>query len=142
MNKKMTVIVVTFFALLTMISAAGAGAMPKAVTGEITVSADDDGVVSVTGSSAGELGRLTQFCTDEINAKQGCGDNIEIAVQNGSYPLDKDGMRDGQLAFNFHHENGGDWLWIPRQNVRLGKNVSIVPGVQGHRFVYTGPVPK
>ena len=140
MKKTALMTALIFLSLTLMTGSAFATSRPP--TGEITVDISDEGVVSVTGSSASEFGRATQFCTDEVNNEFGCGDNIEIAVEGGNqYPLDKDGLRDRQQAFNLHFKDNGDWLRIPSGNVHLGKNVAIVPGAQGHRFVYTGPVP-
>lgn len=137
--KKISIAVLVVLAVVAF-TVGSASAEPKAITGEITVSADDHGLVSVVGSSAGELDRLTQFCTEEINAKFGCPNNIEVPKGNG-YQLNKRGMEKGQIAFNLHHTDGA-WLWIPLQNVQVGKNVKIFPGKEGSRFVYTGPVPK
>ena len=101
---------------------------------EVSVEADDNGVVVINGGEGIEL--LTQYCPEEW--KDGCANNVNIKRQGNKFVLDKDGLAEHQSAFNFR-DSSGKWLSLPdRKRVIVGRNVDQVKGF----FVYTGPTVK
>lgn len=133
--KKFLAIMICIFILGFGISIASA----ETVRAKVHVEADDNGVVSVSGEGASQF-TTVQYCTDKY--ADGCGDNVALGITNGSFALDKKGLKYHQNAFNLTTASG-TWLRIPNwENVTTGKNVVIEKGKGGSMFIYTGPIPQ
>jgi hypothetical protein len=130
--------------VLMMVSTVGAATFT--LDGEAVVSADDNAVVQVSGTGAGQFGTLTQYCQWEFRGD--CANNVAISNSGAGYQLNRDGLANHQNSFNFHKKGGGEWLLIPNKAVKAGKNIQIVTKDQngnvipeGARFQYVGPIP-
>lgn len=113
------------------------------------VSSPGDGVVVVKANgNSGWV--MTQFCQDNLRA--GCGNNVIVKPSELSgdgntmtFKIDKAGISDGQVAFNFR-DSSGKWLLIPDCRVKTGSNIGLGMSFQtadiaesgGAHFVYTG----
>jgi hypothetical protein len=113
---------------------------------KILVSADNNGIITISGPGVASSGitMLTQYCpdvwTDEAGKKHtrdDCDNNIEIKNEGGNFTLKTKGINNGQRAFNFNNVKR-QWLRIPSTNVETGENVKIQQGIEGSMFLYTG----
>lgn len=102
---------------------------------EVHVTADDAGVVTITGGEG--IAKLVQYCPEE--RARGCDDNITIKREGSSFVLNKEGLSHHQTVFNFR-DTSGKWLRIPHEEVTCGANVTCEMG-KGY-FTYTGAAAK
>lgn len=126
--------------LFFMAVAGVAYATPIMIDVETTISADDNGVVKIFGST--KLVRAVQYCSDEVNDDQGCPKNIVIPISAGGFQLNVEGLRVGQNVFNCQYQKFDDWLWIPNAKVKIGNNLKLIRLRGGAGIQYTGPMPK
>jgi hypothetical protein len=141
--KKNTIMIVM---LLVAMFATQAMAVTFPVAKDALVVSNGEGVVTV--NAPGESGWiLVQYCQDNLRA--GAPNNLVIKPSQDSngtmvFQLDKSGVGDGQVAFNFKKD--GHWLHLPDCRVKTGSNVGLgnsyrSPDIEesgGAMFVYTG----
>ena len=112
---------------------------PIMINTDITISADDNAVVTVSGTT--RLVRAVQYCSDEVNNEIGCPKNVVTPLKNNSFQLDIEGLQAKQNVFNLQYEKYNDWLWIPSARVKIGKNLKLIRLGGGAGIQYTGPIP-
>ena len=136
--KKISIIslAVLFFAAI----AGVAYATPIIIDTDITISADDNAVVTIDGTS--RLVRAIQYCSDEVNDEDGCPKNVVIPLQNNQFRLSVEGLQVKQNVFNLQYQKFDDWLWVPNSRVKIGKNLKLIKLRGGAGIQYTGPMPK
>jgi hypothetical protein len=101
---------------------------------EVHVTADDAGVVTITGGEG--IDKLVQYCPDEL--ADSCDTNITIKREGNSFTLDKDGLAHHQTVFNFR-DSSGKWLRIPNKaKVTCGANANVTCETEKGYFTYTG----
>ena len=102
---------------------------------KVRVAANDAGVVTITGGEG--IDKLVQYCPDEWD--RGCANNITIKRDGSSFVLNKEGLADHQVVFNFL-DSKEKWLRIPDEEVTCGTNVTCETK-KGY-FTYTGAATK
>lgn len=102
---------------------------------EVRVAANDAGVVTITGGEV--IDKLVQYCPDEW--VRGCANNITVKREGSSFELDREGLADHQVAFNFIDAKG-KWLLIP--NVKVTCSANVTCETEKGYFTYTGAAAK
>jgi len=120
--------VMVLMAVVFMLFSVNAWAATFSVESCLTVSADKDGKVTISGSAADvdRIKKLIEFCPDKF--KGGCWDNLPlnpVSKDQASvlFELDKDRVKSNQRSFNF--KSNGLWLLIPHPMVKVGSNLIL-----------------
>ena len=120
--------VMVLMAVVFMLFSVNAWAATFSAESCLTVSADSNGRVTISGSGSdvGKISRLIEFCPDKY--KGGCWDNLPLnPVSNDQasvfFELDKERIKSNQRSFNL--KSNGLWLLISHPMVKVGSNLIL-----------------